>query len=355
MKSINLQIAGKKQTIYVQQDSFIDTFKTILSSNKYDKVFVLYDNNVKECLNSIERCLESNSLYSLGLDVDFNSKSILTLQEIVEKMVSFSITRSSLFVVIGGGTLGDIGIFLSSIYMRGIDSLFIPTTMMSQCDTIIGKVAINMGKKNVLGSFSSPKFTICDTSLIDEDNLLDGLVEFWKHGLIISEKNIFKEVLNVLNKTNYDLVKIVYKSLCIKYDFVVNDLYDTKNIHKSLSLGHTFANYLEGKFKINHGHAVLIGILFSSKISYDLGYISESKFKEIVGIAELFIEKINLNIDFLAKISLSDVEKQFKSDKISSFGVIRLVLLKSDYFIIEKVSIDRIYSSINWLIEKFYV
>lgn len=350
MKSLNFQIAGEKQTVFVQNQDFDKTVLEIISQNKYDRVFIIYDENLKATLDKLEVSIKHLiDVFSYGLDVSYETKSLSNVSEISEVMLDSFITRDSLFIALGGGTIGDLGVFLSSIYMRGLDSLFIPTTMMSQCDSIIGKVAINVVKKNVLGLFSSPRYTVCDTSLICREGFFEGLVEYWKHGLLISDDKIESNVIDLLKCNHVDIKTVIYKSLSIKYGFIVNDLYDRKGLHKSLSLGHTFANYLELTFLISHGVAVLIGILFSSRISFNKKYISKMKFDKIYNDFLLFMKKIEFDLSVLSLIQIEDVCLSFKSDKISSFGCMNLVLLKDDSYVVEKVSKDDIMFSLNWL------
>jgi len=198
--------------------------------------------------------------------------------------------RGSGIVAIGGGIVGDTAGFFASVYMRGVDFIFIPTTLMAQADTIINKVAISYKLlKNIIGSFYSPVLTVCDVDFLQtlpKKEISLGLSEVVKHSIIDSSSFFQYLKINLRPKLfhwkKYPWKEIVYKSLLIKSKLVVKDPFDKKGYHKGLSYGHTFANIFEGlsKFKFRHGEAVALGMHVSALISFKLGILSAKEFEQ---------------------------------------------------------------------------
>src|ERR1035437_1659532 len=189
------------------------------------------------------------------------------LEKLLSKFIKINLDRKSIVIALGGGTVGDIVGFASSIYLRGIRYIQVPTTLLSQVDSAHGgKTGINFLKyKNQIGSFYLPIATIIDTRLIkslSKEQIVDGLGEIIKAGLI---KDV--SILNILNKYNIKtlvkskgLSKIIDKSIKVKEFFVGNDFKDNK-LRQILNVGHTFGHAIELKYKISHGRAVIIGMV----------------------------------------------------------------------------------------------
>lgn len=298
----------------------------------FAKVIILIDVNVlstsaKDLLEALEAKLGKDQLCIIKLFPEKYFKSLEYTVNVASELVTHSVTRNTLLVAIGGGFVGDIGGFLASVYMRGISFVQLGTTLMSQVDAIIGKVAVNVGhRKNVVGSFFSPQLTICDQALIKDDRheALLAMAEIFKHYVISisSLENLTSKVEALQQAWQQDdfgdgLDIIIEESLKIKASIVMQDPYDRNGIHKMLSFGHTFANILETELHMRHGEAVWIGMHMATQLALAAN---------VAGINQNFCDYLLKAIDtfFPRKewqkhsISKANIEALVLSDKITT-------------------------------------
>jgi 3-dehydroquinate synthase len=305
-------------------------------SNNYPSVIVFCDYNIanlySDFLSEVKNKLNPAEIILVKLTEA--NKSIEFLNICLEKCIAAKLDRNGCLIAIGGGIVGDVAGFLASVYMRGIDMVFIPTTLMAQGDTIINKVAINYRLlKNIIGSFYSPRFTFCDTNFLrslPEKEISLGLSEIIKHSLIASPK-LVQNLLSMLllesrSWKNYDWCNIIYESLKIKSKIVVKDPYDKSGIHKALSYSHTFANAFEGlsNFNFRHREAVALGMRVSGEISNALGILNNADLE----LQNSLIASAKLPLKFPHSADVDQIVDLLKGDKISVNGRINLVILK---------------------------
>ncbi len=192
------------------------------------------------------------------------SKNHSTLLNIYEFMAVNGYTRSDFIVALGGGVVGDTAGYAAATYMRGIDFVQIPTTVVSQADSSVGgKTAVNInGGKNIVGLFHQPRLVICDTDTLDTltpEFFSDGMAEVVKHGMIKSAE-LFDILSNKDIKEN--IVDIMKRNVTIKGQVVENDERE-KGERMLLNFGHTLAHALEKYYNftgLTHGCAVAIGM-----------------------------------------------------------------------------------------------
>lgn len=312
--------------------------KKLLS--KYDKVLFVADVNVYEkhkvYIDSIAKSLDSENIVLVKPELEFKDFSNCGI--IFDKLVNMKASRKSCLIAIGGGYVGDLVGFTASVYMRGIDFVQIPSTFMAMADGVIGKVAINYGgHKNVIGNFYSPRYIFCDTNFLEslkEEEILFGMVEVWKHALLKNNRGVISKIETFLNSGEIDLEKIIYFSMKTKKDFVKADMEDTKGKHKALSLGHTFANYLEAHKNFRHGVAVFYGIIFSTILSFKLGKINNKKYQAILSTASLFEKRINGLKKLQSEMDVEHILEMLKFDKINSHGGYSFVLLDNGGYMV---------------------
>ncbi len=192
------------------------------------------------------------------------SKNHSTLLNIYEFMAKNGYTRSDFIVALGGGVVGDTAGYAAATYMRGIDFVQIPTTVLSQADSSVGgKTAVDInGGKNLVGAFHQPRLVICDTDTLNTLTLeffSDGLAEVVKHGMIKSCE-LFDILTNKDIKEN--IVDIMKRNVTIKGQVVENDERE-KGERMLLNFGHTLAHALEKYYNftgLTHGCAVAVGM-----------------------------------------------------------------------------------------------
>ncbi len=335
IKHLEVSLPDKRQNIFIGTN-FSSWIIEKVSSSNYSSFVVFCDYNVadlyQDFLSEIKTKLKPAEII-LVTPTEAN-KSIEFLNVCLEKCVAAKLNRNGCLIAIGGGIVGDVAGFLASVYMRGVDMVFIPTTLMAQGDTIINKVAISYKLlKNIIGSFYSPRFTFCDTSFLkslSEKEVSLGLCEIIKHALISSPKLV--ETLSMTlssalhDRVNYDWDNIIYESLKIKGKLVAKDPLDKLGTHKGLSYGHTFANVFEGlsDFNFRHGEAVALGMYISGEVSNKLGILK----RDDLELQNSLIASANLPLKFPHSTSIDQIINLLKRDKISVDGGINLVVLK---------------------------
>lgn len=331
IKKIDILFPRKKQSIYIG-NNLNDFIIKIIKSENYDQIIILIDKVVKKIFNKNIKKLKKQLLAQLlTYSCCLTDKNYSSAEKIIKLLKNNYINRKSCLCVIGGGCLGDMAGFASSIYMRGIDMIYIPTTFMSQCDTIIGKVGVNLGDhKNLVGSFYSPKYTFCDFTYISSINhyqIINGLVEAWKHSILKNDSSLegqIRKYLNISQKT--ELVNIISRSILIKKSFVGKDPFDLLGIHKLLSFGHTFSNYLEKNEKIKHGEGVLYGILFETFLSSELKKINNEKKNNILKMFLLFHKFINKDKEIIKMLNYKRFIDHISFDKINSHNKLNFII-----------------------------
>ncbi len=254
------------------------------------------------------------------------SKCRDTLFDLLEAAAEEGVTRSDIFVALGGGVTGDLCGLAASLFMRGVSFVQIPTTLLASVDSSVGgKTAIDLqAGKNLCGSFWQPSCVICDPevlSTLEPSVFADGMAEVIKYGVICSPE-IFEAVKN--KPVSEKIGDIIAACVQTKADVVADDEFD-RGRRALLNLGHTFGHAIEkcSDFTISHGSAVAIGMVMAARVSAKLGFCDVECIDDIKN--ALINNELPTSCDFdaaeLAKAALSDKKKS--GDKIS------LVLLRS--------------------------
>ena len=215
------------------------------------------------------------------------SKDLNSLQFICSSMIESELSRKDIVINLGGGMVSDIGGFAASIYMRGIDYINIPTTLLGMVDSSIGgKTAVDFsGIKNVLGAFHFPIATIiCPDFLntLKADDIKSGMGEIIKYYAVSGK-------FDISNSVPDDFSQLIMQCCNIKKEFVLNDRYDN-GMRKILNFGHTFGHAFESasNFSVSHGEAVGLGMLAVCRFGEALGITDADCFNEIKQKLDLF-------------------------------------------------------------------
>jgi 3-dehydroquinate synthase len=279
-----------------------------------DNVFPLYGEAVKKTLNE-------NEIRALEFVVPHGEKSkdITVLSQLLEFLAENKVDKKSVLLALGGGVIGDLTGFAASCYLRGIEFVQIPTTLLAAVDSSVGgKTAVNLkAGKNLAGAFWQPSLVICDPetfNTLSPSELANGISESVKYG-IICDRQLYEDI-----ETNgfTEIEKKIERCVSIKRDIVESDEFD-KGKRKLLNLGHTFGHAIEkcSNFEIQHGAAVAIGMTAAAKVSEKLNLSEEKPHDRIKSL----LEKLNLptecrySYEELYEAALSD--KKVESDKIS--------------------------------------
>lgn len=209
-----------------------------------------------------------------------HSKCSDNLNNIYDFLIKNSITRSDSVIALGGGVVGDITGYACATYLRGVDYIQIPTTLLAQVDSSVGgKTAIDIpAGKNLVGAFKQPKCVICDIDTLNSlkpETFSDGMAEVIKYGMIRQ-----KELFDILISHNMDNIMdviedVVYRCVSIKRDVVQNDEFDTGE-RMILNFGHTIGHSIEGYYHYDtytHGSGVAIGmcIITEKAVKHGIG------------------------------------------------------------------------------------
>lgn len=259
--------------------------KTFGSSKKV----ILVDSSTNEqCLPLLFTHLDGlENAEIIEIPAGEENKTMEICFSIWEALSEMEFGRNDLLICLGGGMICDLGGFMASIYKRGMNCVYIPTSLLAMVDASIGgKTGVDLGSfKNQLGTFAEPSHVFIDASFLQtlpEKERLNGLAEMLKHGLIADAEHF--EKLGTLSLENITR-ELIVESLQIKTKIVESDPKE-KNQRKLLNFGHTVGHAIEGLFlnsdqKIDHGLAVAHGILVEAKISVIKGLLSVKDFERI--------------------------------------------------------------------------
>ena len=201
-----------------------------------------------------------------------NSKNMDTVMKLWQEMLRIGLDRKGTVVALGGGVTGDLAGFAASTFMRGMNWVGVPTTLLAMVDSSLGgKTGFDLPEgKNLIGSFHSPKLVLADPRLLKtlpEIELISGMAEVVKHG-IISDPELFYLCGRGLGWIKDHLEEVVKRAMAVKINIIEEDPYE-KGVRASLNLGHTVGHAVElvSHFQLRHGEAVAIGMVAEAKLS----------------------------------------------------------------------------------------
>jgi 3-dehydroquinate synthase len=277
----------------------------------YSRFFVLTDEHTSvHCLPVIKDELDALGNYDLiEINAGEESKDIDFCIGIWRTLVDFEADRKALMVNLGGGVVTDMGGFAASTYKRGIDFVHVPTTLLSQVDASVGgKTGIDVeGIKNIIGTFTQPKAVFIDTAYLDtlpERQVLSGLAEMLKHGLILDAAYWQKLKSSDLSKPSADLI---HHSVVLKNNVVLEDPKE-KNIRKSLNFGHTIGHAVEtwslknDSNPLTHGEAIALGMICESYLAHKRSGLKAEELEEIVGVFDSHYPRYKYSKDFYEEL-----------------------------------------------------
>ena len=237
-----------------------------------DNVYPIYGEKVTESLSRA-----GFKVSSFVIEHGEASKNPAVLFSILEKAAEESITRSDLFVALGGGVVGDITGLSAALFLRGVDYVGIPTSLLSMVDSSVGgKTAVDLPSgKNLVGAFHQPIRVICDPdtlATLPEYYFADGSAEVVKYGMIADS-----EILSMIVSSGVEnnIEELILRSVKIKRDIVERDEFD-RGDRKLLNFGHTVGHAVEiaAEFSVSHGRGVAYGMTAITAAAEKLGLAS---------------------------------------------------------------------------------
>lgn len=312
---------------------FTANFASIVNGRK---CLIVSDSNVFPLYGKLcERALTDAGAAKIGhfsFEAGEASKNIATLERIYHAAVCCGLDRTSVIVALGGGVVGDLSGFAAATFMRGIDVVQIPTTLLSMVDSSVGgKTGIDLPEgKNLVGAFWQPKLVLVDTqflSTLPRRELTAGEAEVIKYGLIL-DVNLFSRIENStedINKGESEYFVDLVSACCqLKADVVMADEKES-GLRSVLNFGHTFGHAIEAVTGYNtylHGEAVSIGIVIASELSMKLGLLDN----EAVGRIRSTLVALGLPVKVVG-VKPDDIIKAIGFDKKTVGGKPRFVIL----------------------------
>lgn len=273
--------------------------------------------------------LEAKEIYCHTIPDGENYKNFDTLNGILEAAFNHRLDRNSLMIAFGGGVIGDMVGFASGIFMRGIDFIQIPTTLLAQVDSSVGgKTGINNHfGKNLIGLFHQPKAVYIDTrflATLPKREFSAGMAEIIKMAVCF-DASLFEALHDSNMAENPILLGRIYQAISIKAKVVAQDEKE-HGIRAALNYGHTFGHIIEresGYGHYLHGEAVGIGIVMANKLALKLELITQKEFDAILALLQQY--------EIPTTYKIHDEESFYQAfflDKKSSNDKIKFVLPK---------------------------
>jgi 3-dehydroquinate synthase len=308
------------------------------------KVCIITDSRVKGLYGEeVLQCLEGKCRRALlyAFPAGEENKNLDTVRQAYQFLIEEKLDRKDLLVALGGGVTGDVAGFIAATYLRGVDFVQIPTTLIAQSDSSIGgKTGVDFdGYKNMVGAFYMPKLVYMNVSTLktlDDRQFFSGFAEVMKHGLI--KDGAFYEWLldkmyEICDRDEDTLLSMVQKSCMVKKLVVEKDPTE-KGDRALLNFGHTIGHAIEKAkhFTLSHGECVALGCVAAAYISWKHEWLSMEEYYEI---RDMFVP-------FSLPITVEDIQPEeilalTKSDKKVEGNQIKFILLKK----VGKAVIDR--------------
>jgi len=316
----------------------LEKINTLFDFSRFSKIAVLTDENIpKSFIDKIEKSF-NKKLIKIIISAGEKEKNIETVKKIWEKMFDEGLDRRSLLINLGGGVVCDMGGFAAGTFMRGIDFLNIPTTLLSQVDAGIGgKTGIDfIDIKNGIGIFKEPIGTVIDVETLKtlpKREFISAFGEIIKHG-VISGREYFDFVTSKKPKEfdQNELIKIIKGSVNIKSNIVKKDPKE-EGLRKVLNFSHTIGHAIEslswrtGK-PLLHGEAVAVGMIVESHLAFLCHPILTSEVRiSLAGQIKEVVVKAGLPVK-IENIKSEDILKKILSDKKNFSGKINWSLPK---------------------------
>lgn len=298
------------------------------------KVAIFSDSNVEPLYGAELKNIVTglgNTCVSFTFTAGEESKTLDTVQDAYEFLITNKFERRDVLIALGGGVVGDLTGFVAATYLRGISFIQVPTTLLSQTDSSIGgKTGVDFrGFKNMVGAFYQP--LLCYMNMdslrtLEKGQYLSGLAEVIKAALI-KDADFFQWIIDnshdILALKGDIIEDMIYKACLIKKGVVERDVKEAGE-RALLNFGHTLGHAIEKwtNFKLFHGECVIIGMIAAMGISRDRGLITSQDFDKVYNFFKAMGYKLTVPL-----LDIDDIIVYAQSDKKMEAGVLKFVLL----------------------------
>lgn len=317
------------------------------------KVHTLYAKELQEVL---QKLCKKVSLFVFPAGEE--NKNLDTVRNLYEFLILEKFDRKDMLVALGGGVVGDLTGFTAATYLRGIDFIQVPTTLLAQVDSSIGgKTGVDFDAyKNMVGAFHMPRLVYMNLNTLQslpERQFAAGMAEIIKHGMI-QDADYYKYLVShkeEIENRDYEILKQMVTRSCEIKGYVVETDPTEQGIRAWLNFGHTIGHAVEKlkNFELLHGECVAIGMVAALFISWQQGYIRKEELQE----AEQLLKSYQLPTR-VSGLDAKQVLVATKSDKKMEAGAIKFVLLKKvgEAFVNKEVTEEELLEAIQYISEE---
>lgn len=338
---IRIDIPGSPTSLIVERGA-IARLGTLLADEGvavHDRrVLLVVDRHLANFATRAAAALAGAHAHVAAVHVDATEplKSLAAVDAIWHAALAHRVDRRGLFVAIGGGLVGDLGGFAAATYLRGVDLVQVPTTLLAMVDASIGgKTGVNLALpggglgKNLAGAFWQPRLTVADPdtlATLPARELRAGLAECIKHAVIAGEPRfamLEADADRLVASEPAALDRLIPSSAAVKAEIVARDPFE-RGDRATLNLGHTFGHAIETIPGIDllHGEAVAIGMHAACRCAEHLGLLAHRDSARIVAL----IERCGLPTVLPATVARAEIVRRMGFDKKAEGGRLRLVL-----------------------------
>ncbi len=335
MQTVNVDLADRSYTVYIGS-GILGKAHPVFELCKDSTVLIVSNETVAPLyLDSLAGSLASANIHRLVLPDGETHKTSEHWLRIIDKLVEIRATRDTTLFTLGGGVIGDLGGFAAASYMRGINFIQVPTSLLAQVDASVGgKTGFNHPKgKNLVGAFHQPGAVMIDIETLKTlpaREFSAGLAEVVKIAAVRDEGFLHWLENNgtaIMSREPGAIASMIRRSIINKADVVAEDEREA-GIRALLNFGHSFAHAIEtltGYSAYLHGEAVSIGMMVASRLSEIRG-LCGTGFSERLG---KLLQSFDLPLAVPGQLETDDMLDTMKLDKKVIAGSSRLILLKS--------------------------
>lgn len=336
--SRRLEVNYQKKPCYsiVIEDSFSIFQEELLQLGYKDrKIVIITDSNVSGLyLEELETLTKNitDQVFSYIVEAGEEHKNLQSVQDCYAFLIEHKIDRKDVLIALGGGVVGDMTGYIAATYLRGIDFVQVPTTLLSQLDSSIGgKTGVDfLQYKNMIGAFKMPRLVYMNLSTLsslDDRQFYNGFAEAMKHGLIrdaLYYEWMISNMYEICDRDFETLEQLVFRSCEIKKAIVEKDPLEQGD-RALLNFGHTLGHAIEKykDFSLLHGECVALGCVAAAFISWKKELLSMEEYYEV---RDMFVPfQLPISID---DVDIDEIISITKSDKKMEQGSIKFILLK---------------------------
>lgn len=334
LKIVKVNLADRSYPIYIGQNILPQVGVYVKGLDVGEKILIVTNPVIRELYgDEVEKSLRDAGFVTIIAEIPEGEeqKNLSSANYLYDIAFNNNLDRHSAILALGGGVIGDLAGFVAATYMRGLNFIQVPTTLLAQVDSSVGgKVAVNHPKgKNIIGAFYQPKMVFADINTLKtlpEPEFRAGMAEVIKYG-VIWDREFFSfleqncKQIKALDEEK--IIPVVETSCSIKAEIVGQDETE-QNLRAVLNLGHTFGHAYEtltGYCKFVHGEAVAIGMITAAQAAVELGLMDIMEKNRLNNV----VKKFGLPVCY-GEISPEDIIESMYHDKKAENGKIKYII-----------------------------